>query len=170
MFVLGIDPGLTRCGFGVVQRTGSGPVPFLVKAAGVLETPRTDPVAVRLGVLLNDIEALLDEFSPSQVAIERIFFQTNVRTAISVAQASGVMMAAASRRGLEVVGYTPNEVKQAVVGHGGATKEQVQSMVARLCGLDKVLSPPDAADAVAIAACHLTNQRYDLAVRSAAAR
>ena len=115
------------------------------------------------------IEGLLDELRPSAVVVERIFFQTNVRTAISVAQASGVVLAAAARRGIEVAQYTPNEVKQGVVGSGGASKAQVQAMVARLCGLSEPPRPPDVADALALAACHLSSDRFRAAVKAASA-
>jgi crossover junction endodeoxyribonuclease RuvC len=163
MFVLGFDPGLTRCGFGLATRSGSTKVPFRVLLAGVLETDPADSIETRLASLALDVEELLDEVRPDEVAVEKIFFQTNVRTAISVAQASGLVLAAAGRRSLPVSHYTPNEVKQAVVGHGGATKEQVQQMVARLCGLPAPPSPPDAADAIALAACHLTTMRLTAA-------
>jgi crossover junction endodeoxyribonuclease RuvC len=169
MFVLGVDPGLTRCGYGVLERSGLADAPFRAVVAGVVETPPSDPVDRRLGTLAVEIDQLLDEVAPSVVVVERVFFQTNVRTAISVAQASGVILAAAARRGLEVSQYTPNEVKQAVVGHGGATKAQVQEMVSRLCGLAEVPRPPDVADALALAACYLTSERLHRAMKRALA-
>ena len=169
MFVLGVDPGLTRCGYGALERRASKDSPFRAVLAGVIETPPTSPVDQRLGQLVVEIEGLLDELRPSVVVVERIFFQTNVRTAISVAQASGVVLAAAARRDIEVAQYTPNEVKQGVVGSGGASKAQVQAMVARLCGLSEPPRPPDVADALALAACHLSSDRFRAAVKAASA-
>ena len=169
MFVLGVDPGLTRCGYGALQRTPNAEAPFRAVVAGVIETPAGDPLDRRLGALAVEIDTLLDEITPAVVVVERIFFQSNVRTAISVAQASGVVLAAAGRRGLEVIQLTPNEVKQTVVGHGGATKAQVQQMVARLCGLAEVPTPADVADALALAACHLGSARLSAATRRALA-
>jgi len=167
MFVLGVDPGLTRCGYGLVRRGDTPAVPFTAVIAGVIETDPHDTVDRRLGVLSAEIDQLLDEVTPDAVAVERIFFQTNIKTAISVAQASGVILAATARRGITVGQYTPNEVKQAVVGHGAATKSQVQEMVARLCGLAQTPKPADVADALALAACHLSSERFHRAVAAA---
>ena len=167
MFVLGIDPGLTRCGFGVVTRSGANGGRLTAVVAGVLETDVNLAVDLRLAQLSVDLEALLDEVRPDCVAVERIFFQANARTAVSVAQASGLALAAAARRGLPTAQYSPNEVKQSVVGHGGATKAQVAEMVARLCGLAAPPSPPDAADALALAICHLSGHRLSVAIAAA---
>jgi crossover junction endodeoxyribonuclease RuvC len=167
MFVLGIDPGLTRCGYGVVERSRETEAPYRAALAGLIVTDPKERVDRRLASLVLDVEDLLDEVRPAAVVVEKIFFQTNVRTAISVAQASGVVLAAAGRRAIPVALYTPNEVKQAVVGHGGATKAQVQAMVMRLCGLPERLQPPDVADAVALAICHLTSHRLSQAIAAA---
>jgi len=153
MFVLGIDPGVSRCGYGCVSG-GTGVAPKVV-AVGVLTTPPSDPLPDRLAALDHDLRALILEFEPAAVAVERVFFQVNARTAMSVGQASGLAMAAAAQAGCQVVQYTPNEVKQAVAGYGSATKEQVQRMVQSLLGLADVPRPPDAADALALALCHL---------------
>jgi crossover junction endodeoxyribonuclease RuvC len=150
--VLGIDPGLTRCGYAVVDGTASGATAV---ALGVLRTPPEAPLPVRLAALLDDIEGLLVEYAPDVVAVEQVFFQVNVRTAMSVGQASGLALATASRRGCEVVQYTPNQVKDAVAGWGAASKEQVAQMVQRRLGLRSVPRPADAADAAALALCHL---------------
>jgi crossover junction endodeoxyribonuclease RuvC len=150
--VLGIDPGLSRCGYGAVRRDGHRMVPV---AFGVLRTPPEAPLPERLAQLQEDLEALFDDLTPSGVAVERILFQANVRTAITVGQASGLALAAAARRGIPVVHYSPNEVKLAVTGYGAADKAQVQEMVARLCNLASPPKPPDAADALALALCHL---------------
>ena len=152
MFVLGIDPGLSRCGYGCVE--ARGPKGRAV-AAGVLRTPPTAPLPERLAQLQEEMEALLDELEPDVVAVERLFFQVNARTAMAVGQASGVVLAAAARAGAEVAQYTPNEVKQAVAGYGAAPKEQVQRMVQALLGLSSIPQPADAADALALALCHI---------------
>ena len=151
--VLGVDPGLTRCGYAVLAPGNSGSA--VAVALGVLRTDTNDETPLRLAVLQADIEALLDEFRPSAVAVERVFFQNNVRTAIGVAQASGVVLAAAARRGCAVAEYTPSQVKDTVAGWGGADKAQVQRMVQMRLGLASVPKPADAADAAAIALCHL---------------
>lgn len=151
--VLGVDPGLTRCGYAVMLGGPSGSAEAL--ALGVVRTDRTSETPVRLAVLQSDIEALLDEYRPVAVAVERVFFQTNVRTAIGVAQASGVVLAAAARRGCAVAEYTPSQVKDTVAGWGGADKAQVQRMVQMRLGLAGLPKPADAADAAAIALCHL---------------
>jgi crossover junction endodeoxyribonuclease RuvC len=152
VFVLGIDPGLTRCGYCAlrVDRGQSRAV-----ALGVLRTDPALAVPVRLAELWSDVRQLLDEFRPRAVAIERVLFQTNVRTAMSVGQASGVVMAEAASRGMDVVEYSPNQVKDAVAGYGGADKEQVQQMVQVLLGLAEPPRPADAADAAAIALTHV---------------
>jgi crossover junction endodeoxyribonuclease RuvC len=144
--VLGIDPGLTRCGFAVVEPRRGGRT--VAVAMGVITTPRTDPLPTRLA-------ALLAEYRPDVVAVEQVFFQVNVRTAMSVGQASGLALAEAALAGCEVVQYTPNQVKDAVAGWGGAGKAQVQKMVQARLGLTAVPRPADAADAAALALCHL---------------
>ena len=151
MFVLGIDPGLSRCGYGCVVREGGR---LRAVAMGVLTTPASDPLPERLAHLQADLRALLAELRPHAVAVERVFFQTNVRTAMSVGQASGLALAEAAATGCEVAQYTPNEVKQSVAGYGSAPKEQVQRMVQALLGLAQRPKPADAADALALALCH----------------
>ncbi|MDQ3895926.1 MAG: crossover junction endodeoxyribonuclease RuvC, partial [Actinomycetota bacterium] len=153
MFVLGIDPGVSRCGYGCVEG-GPGSAPRAV-AVGVLTTPPSDPLPVRLAALDRELRTLVAELRPSVVAVERLFFQTNARTAMSVGQASGLALVAAAQGGCEVVQYTPNEVKQAVAGYGSAPKEQVQRMVQSLLRLREAPRPADAADALALALCHL---------------
>jgi crossover junction endodeoxyribonuclease RuvC len=155
MFVLGVDPGLTRCGFGLVQRASATPY-FEVLAAGLLETSLEQPMEQRLATLHGDIAALLDDTKPDVVAIERIFSQANVKSVVSVAQASGFVLALATIRNIPIAQYSPNEVKLNVAGSGSADKHDVQDMVARLCGLEIALSPPDVADAIAVAICHLS--------------
>jgi crossover junction endodeoxyribonuclease RuvC len=152
MFVLGVDPGLSRCGYGCVE---SGPGQGRAVAVGVLTTPPSQPLPDRLAELDGEFRALLAELRPDAVAVERVFFQVNARTAMAVGQASGLVLAAAVQAGCDVAQYTPNEVKQAVAGYGAAPKEQVQRMVQTLLGLAQPPRPPDAADALALALCHL---------------
>lgn len=160
MFVLGVDPGLTRCGYGAVRREGSALRPV---AAGVLTTPAGAALAGRLAELQAGLRALVAELAPAVVVVERVFFQVNARTAMSVGQASGLALAEAAAAGCDVVEYTPNEVKQAVAGSGSAPKEQVARMVQALLGLPEPPRPPDASDALALALCHLA--RAPLAAR-----
>jgi crossover junction endodeoxyribonuclease RuvC len=149
VFVLGIDPGLSRCGYGAVtQERGE----LRAVAVGHLSTSPDEPLAVRLGTLLDDLR-------PEVVVVERVLFQVNARTAMSVGQASGLALAVAARAGIPVVQYSPNEVKQAVVGYGSASKDQVQRMVQTLLGLSDVPKPADRADALALAICHLSGAR-----------
>lgn len=164
MFVLGIDPGLSRCGYGCVEARPDGP---RAVAIGVITTPPGEPLPQRLAELQAELRALLGELRPTAVAVERVFFQVNVRTAMSVGQASGLAMAEAVAAGCEVVQYTPNQVKEAVAGHGAADKEQVQTMVQTLLRLEAPPRPADAADAAALALCHLAHEPTRLAVARA---
>lgn len=153
MFVLGIDPGLTRCGYGAVRVDSAGRP--AAEAAGVLRTSPDAPLPRRLSVLMADLRGLLDELRPDAVAVEKVFFQTNVRTAMSVGQASGIALALADAMGCDVGEYTANEVKAVVAGYGAATKQQVQKMVQSQLSLAEVPRPPDAADALALALTHI---------------
>jgi crossover junction endodeoxyribonuclease RuvC len=166
MFVLGIDPGLSRCGYGLVAR-GESDGKLRAHAAGVLETDPAAPLAERLLILHTELFSLLDELRPQAVVVERVFFQVNARTAMSVGQASGLALVAAAAAGCEVAQYTANEVKQGLVGYGAATKDQVQRMVAQVLGLRAVDGPPDVADALALAVCHLTTVPLRRAVDAA---
>lgn len=162
MFVLGLDPGLSRCGYCVVSSTGTQPSGGAQPLAmGVLRTPAGDPVWERLAALQTDVRQLLAEYPVDAVAIERVTFGANAPTASGVIQAVGVAMCEAVAVGATVAEYGPNEVKQAVTGWGAAPKEQVALMVARLLGLSGVVKPVDASDAAAVALCHLA--RYPLA-------
>lgn len=152
MFVLGIDPGLSRCGYCCLDSDGRS---HTTVAIGVLTTPPSAPVPERLAELAEDLRGLFDELEPQAVAVERVLFQVNVRTAISVGQASGLVLAEAAGRGCEVVEYSPNQIKGAVAGHGAADKNEVALMVQWLLGLSRPPHPADAADAAAIALCHL---------------
>ena len=149
--VLGVDPGLSRCGYGAVRRDGDG---LTALAAGIVRTDPDGALSERLARLDAELGTLVGELQPDALAVERLLFQHNVRTAMAVGQASGVILSVAGRVGLAVTHYSPNEVKQAVVGHGSADKRQVQMMVARLLGRREIPGPPDAADALALAVCH----------------
>lgn len=157
MFVLGIDPGLSRCGYGLVAAAGDAtqPVALRAVAAGVLETDPAAPLPERLRLLRDELRRLFAERRPDAVAVERVFFQVNARTAMSVGQASGLALAEAAAAGCEIAQYTSNEVKQALAGWGAADKEQVRRMVATVLGVPSVPGPPDVADALALALCHL---------------
>src|SRR6516225_453334 len=153
MRVLGVDPGLTRCGLGVIDGVPGRP-PLLV-AADVLRTPAGDDVAARLLALEAGIEEWLTAHQPDAMAVERVFSQHNVRTVMGTAQAGAVAVVCAARRGLPVALHTPSEVKAAVTGSGRAGKDQVTAMVMRLLRLDAPPRPADTADALALAICHL---------------
>ena len=153
MFVLGIDPGLTRCGYACIESTG--PSRARAVALGVIRTPVTDALPDRLLALRDELRQLIVEFRPAAVAVERVFFQVNVRTAMSVGQASGLALVEAAAAGCEVAQYSPNQVKDAVAGWGGADKEQMQRMVQIRLGLSAPPKPADAADAAALALCYL---------------
>jgi crossover junction endodeoxyribonuclease RuvC len=150
--VLGVDPGLTRCGLGVVD--GSGGRTVRCVDVDVVRTPADAPVAERLLAVGAVVERWIERHRPDVVAIERVFSQHNVRTVMGTAQASGVVALLAARAGLPVAFHTPSEVKAAVTGEGRADKQQVTAMVTRLLGLDEAPRPADAADALALAICH----------------
>jgi crossover junction endodeoxyribonuclease RuvC len=150
--VLGIDPGLTRCGVGVVDVASDRRATLV--AVTVIRSAADTPLERRLLTVGDGIAELLDEYRPDAVAIERVFAQHNVPTVMSVAQISGIALYAAARRGLPVGLHTPSEVKAALTGYGSADKRQVQNMVAAVLGMAEVPKPADAADALAIAVCH----------------
>ncbi|MFJ6087590.1 crossover junction endodeoxyribonuclease RuvC [Streptomyces sp. NPDC092369] len=153
MRVLGVDPGLTRCGVGVVEGVAGRPLTMV--GVGVVRTPSDAELGLRLVAIEQGIEAWLDEHRPEFVAVERVFSQHNVSTVMGTAQASAVAMLCAARRGIPVALHTPSEVKAAVTGSGRADKAQVGAMVTRLLRLDAPPKPADAADALALAICHI---------------
>jgi crossover junction endodeoxyribonuclease RuvC len=153
MRVLGIDPGLTRCGIGVVE--GSVGRPLALVDVNVLRTSSDLPVPERLVTIERGIDAWLDEYAPDAVAVERVFARSDVSTVMGTAQASGIAMVCAARRGLPVALHTPSEVKAAVSGNGRADKAQVGAMVARILRLDSAPTPADASDALALAITHI---------------
>jgi crossover junction endodeoxyribonuclease RuvC len=151
--VLGVDPGLTRCGVGVVE--GSAGRPMRLVSVGVLRTPAGDDLAARLLALADGLDAAVAAHAPDVVAVERVFSQHNVRTVMGTAQAAALAVLAAARAGVPVALHTPSEVKAAVTGSGRADKEQVATMVTRLLRLADVPKPADASDALALAICQL---------------
>jgi crossover junction endodeoxyribonuclease RuvC len=151
--VLGVDPGLTRCGLGVVE--GSVGRPLRLVAVDVVRTPPTDDIGRRLVAIERAVEQWLDEHQPDAVAVERVFSQHNVRTVMGTAQASAVAITCAARRGIPVALHTPSEMKAAVTGSGRADKAQVAAMVTRILRLDSPPKPADAADALGLAVCHV---------------
>jgi crossover junction endodeoxyribonuclease RuvC len=165
--VLGVDPGLTRCGLGVVDGV-PGRSPALV-AVGVIRTAADDDIAARLLAIEQEIDRWLAEYKPDTVAVERVFSQHNVRTVMGTAQAGAVAIVCAARRGLPVALHTPSEVKAAVTGNGRADKDQVTTMVTRLLRMPDRPRPADAADALALAICHLWRDGT-IALRAAVAR
>lgn len=164
MFVLGIDPGLSATGYALVISTASSMQPV---SAGVIRTDPALPMSERLAELYADLQALISEHRPDEVAIERVFVNRNLQTAEGVGRASGVALLAAARAGLAVHEYTPSAVKKAIVGVGTASKQQVQELVARRLGLQAAPTPADAADALAIAMCHLQSAPLQRAIEKA---
>ena len=156
--MLGVDPGTATTGYGVVTERADGE--FEMLACGVVRTAAGDPMHLRLQELFRDLRAIIREFQPDEMAVEKLFFGRNVTTAISVGQARGAILLAAAEEALPVVEYTPAEVKQAISGYGNAEKRQVQEMVRQVLHLDAAPQPDDAADGVAIAVCHLQSARY----------
>jgi crossover junction endodeoxyribonuclease RuvC len=163
--VLGVDPGLTRCGLGVVD--GAPGRPLVLVDVGVIRTPPGAELGERLLLVADEVEAWLARVRPDAVAVERVFSQHNVRTAMGTAQAAAVAIVAATRRGIPIALHTPSEVKAAVTGSGRADKEQVAAMVTRLLSLTAKPRPADASDALALAICHVW--RGGAAARLAAA-
>lgn len=155
---MGIDPGTATTGYGVVAQNEQGN--FELLACGVIRTRPRMAMHLRLLELFEDLRALIQEFQPDEIAVEKLFFGRNVTTAISVGQARGAVLLAAAMSGLPVIEYTPAEVKQAIAGYGNAEKRQIQEMVQRLLDLPRAPRPDDAADGVAIALCHLQTVRY----------
>lgn len=166
MRVLGVDPGLTRCGLGVVE-SGPGRTVRMI-AVGVIRTPPGDDPQERLLTLQTEIDAWLAEHRPDAVAVERVFAKASIRGIMGTAQASAVPMLAAARLGLPLALHTPTEVKAAVTGNGRADKAQVTSMITRILGLATAPRPADAADALALAVCHLWRGQSDARFAAAA--
>ena len=156
--MLGIDPGTASTGYGIVLQTLQGQ--FELLACGVIRTYPDRPMHFRLREIFEDVQNLIREFDPDEVAVEQLFFGRNVTTAISVGQARGAALLAAALDNLPVAEYTPAAVKQALTGYGNADKLQMQLMVQQILGLAEIPRPDDAADGVAVALCHLQTARY----------
>lgn len=157
MLVVGIDPGVATTGYGVVRDTVNG---ILLVDYGVVTTPPNLALAQRLLLLHHELEKIIQLHRPESAAVEKLFFQKNVTTAIAVGQARGVALLTMAENQIEVSEYTPLEVKQAVAGYGSADKKQVQYMVKAILNMEVVPTPDDAADALAIAICHLHSAQY----------
>jgi crossover junction endodeoxyribonuclease RuvC len=149
--ILGIDPGLTRCGYGVISVHGNT---LTMLAAGVVRTPADAPIEQRLRDVWNGLGELVDTHAPAAIAVERVYAQANVKTVMGTAQVSGLALTLAATRGIEVATYTPTEMKAAVTGSGRADKAQVTTMVQRLLKLAEPVKPADASDALGLAICH----------------
>jgi crossover junction endodeoxyribonuclease RuvC len=158
MIVLGIDPGIATTGFGVVREEPDGQVVAL--AYGTMETPKTDALPMRLLSLRQQLIALYELWRPTEAAVEALFFATNLKTAMAVGQARGVVLVTLQETGIPIGEYTPLQVKQAITGYGQADKRQMQMMVQTLLELKKMPKPDDAADALAIAVTHIHSARY----------
>lgn len=151
MVIMGLDPGVATVGFGII-RSESGSQSVI--NYGAITTPAHHPLAERLEMIYNDCNRLIEAFSPDAIAIEELFFNTNITTGIAVAHGRGILLLCGKTHGVPLFEYTPLQVKQSVVGYGRAEKRQVMDMVKRLLRLDKIPRPDDAADALAIALCH----------------
>lgn len=158
MRILGIDPGLALVGYGLVQENEGGA--FKKIDYGHISTPKDLELPRRLGIIFNSVQQLISRFSPDELALEKLFFCKNVRTALQVGEARGAIITAAVLKEIPVFEYTPLQVKQAVASYGRAEKKQVQQMVALLLKLPEIPRPDDAADALAIALCHLQSRRW----------
>ena len=169
MIVLGVDPGLTRCGLGVVSSTSKSTRQNLsMVSVGVIRTDIDAGLEIRLLQLESELNEWMDRYQPDVVAVERVFSQLNVRTAMSTAQAAGIALLLAAKRGIPVALHTPSEVKAAVTGSGRANKEQVALMVQKLLGLSEIPKPVDSTDALALAICHHWRGTGDSRLESAA--
>lgn len=166
MIILGIDPGLAHTGWGIVETRGSA---CRARAYGCVTTTASMPIAERLGKIFTEISDAIERYNPTQLAIEKIFFGENVRSAIATAQARGAAIVACSQAGLEVGEYTPMQIKQAVVGTGAADKRQVIYMVRNVLALDHDPRPDHCADALAAAVCHANLKRTQAITRDHAA-
>ena len=151
MIILGIDPGIAIVGWGVIEFSGNKMKPL---AYGAITTPAHTPITQRLKTIYDELSIIIDKYKPEAMAVEELFFNTNVKTAITVAHARGIVLLCASQKGIPDFEYTPLQVKQALTGYGRADKAQIQSMVKIMLGLNAVPKPDDTADALAIAICH----------------
>ena len=156
MIIIGIDPGVARVGYGVLERTERYPT---MLTCGCIETRSSLSQSQRLREIYESISQVLDEYNPACVAIEQLFFSRNTTSAMQVSEARGVLLLAVEQRDIPVAEYTPNQIKQAVTGSGRADKHQVQEMMRRLLRLQEIPRPDDAADGLAVALCHIHTMR-----------
>jgi crossover junction endodeoxyribonuclease RuvC len=154
MIILGLDPGIGIVGYGVLNAVRSNIAPI---AHGTITTHKDKPIALRLSEIYSDVITLVDRFRPDAAAIEELFYKSNQKTVIPVAEARGVILLALSQKGVPVYEYTPLQVKMSVTGYGRAVKKQIMEMTAMRLGMDSIPRPDDAADALAIALCHAGN-------------
>lgn len=159
MRVIGIDPGTALTGWGVVEGEGNE---LSMVAAGVIKTAAGTPLAERLQIIYRELTTLIERWQPASAAIEELFFSKNAKTALAVGHGRGAAMLALANGNLPISEYKPLEVKQAITGYGGADKQQIQQMVKLLLALDEIPRPDDAADALAVAICHLHSARLRL--------
>lgn len=165
MIILGVDPGTATTGYGLITEDAAGEARLV--RCGVIQTAAGVPMPDRLLIIHREMATLIREYAPRAVAVEALFFGRNVTTALTVGQARGVVLLAAAQAGLPVYEYKPAEVKQALAGYGAADKRQMQEMVRILLGLSAIPQPDDAADAVAVAICHLHSARLQQLMESA---
>lgn len=164
MRVLGIDPGTAITGWGVIDTTETkykGNDKLQAKAYGCIKTESSSLFSIRLAIIYNDLKKIIKKYKPDVMAVEELFFAKNVKTALKVGHARGVVILAAVNAGLEVAEYTPLEVKQAMAGYGRADKQQVQKMVKTLLWLKEIPKPDDVADALAVAICHINSSKLE---------
>ena len=157
MRIIGIDPGTGILGFGVIESGKNGKAKLI--DGGVIRTPVKEDDAVRLQTIFDELTDIITETKPTEIAVEKLFFAQNVTTAMTVAQARGVVLLCGMQAGLKIAEYTPQQIKQALTGHGRADKKQMQEMVRVILGLKDVPQPDDCADALAAAVCHSMNVR-----------
>lgn len=157
MIILGIDPGIAIVGYGIIECKGNR---FKALDYGAITTEASIPFTERINIIYDEMTTLIDNYNPTDLAIEELFFNKNVKTAIKVGQARGVEILAAVRKGLNIYEYTPLQVKQGVVGYGRAEKRQVQEMVTMILNLKEIPKPDDAADALALALCHGSSLKF----------
>ena len=158
MLVIGIDPGTAITGYGLVREDETGKL--IAVDYGVITTPSSMQMPDRLSVIYEELNTVLSKYKPHTSAVEKIFFSKNVKTAMSVGQARGVVLLSLAQTGIDIANYSPNEIKLSVTGYGGADKRQIQEMVKVLLELEEIPKPDDAADALAVAICHLQNVKF----------
>jgi crossover junction endodeoxyribonuclease RuvC len=168
MLVIGIDPGTAITGYGIVREDDAGKL--VAVDYGVITTPAGMKMPKRLTIIYEELSAIIKKHKLNTSAVEKIFFSKNVKTAMSVGQARGVVLLSLDQAGIEIANYSPNEIKQAVTGYGGADKRQIQEMVKILLELDEIPKPDDAADALAVAICHLQYAKFQQIIEDEGSR